>query len=158
DLDAELRTIFVLREILEIPLAETAAMLERPMQTVSSQHKLAREQFEAALSRHRAKERRTSRGAAAMLLPLGPGTLLQFIRRHPRPDVSPRVQAEVWKRIQGQIRGSGGAPGWLGQPAKMTVSRGGLALAAGAVFTAGAIAGVTASNAIHPAPRPSTHV
>lgn len=123
DLDPALRKVFVLREINEETLDATATTLKRPMSTVKTQHDTAREQFDAALARHRAKERRTSRGAASMFLPVVPVT--SFVRR---------------------------VLGWFNHPVALIASRAGLTVATGIVFAAGTLTGILASKTHDPAP------
>lgn len=52
-LPTELRTVFVLFELQEVPMAQIASMLEIPLGTVSSRLRRAREAFEQLLSSHK---------------------------------------------------------------------------------------------------------
>ena len=56
----ELRAVFVLFELEELPLAEVATLLELPGGTAASRLRRAREHFQAAAERFRAVERRMS--------------------------------------------------------------------------------------------------
>jgi RNA polymerase sigma-70 factor (ECF subfamily) len=64
ELPLELREVFVLFEIEELATAEIAALLELPIGTVASRLRRSREQFEAAVARHRARSARIAGGGA----------------------------------------------------------------------------------------------
>ncbi len=63
EMPADVRTVFVLIEIEELPLAEVAQIIEAPIGTVSSRLRRARQTFEAILKRRRAAETVGRRGA-----------------------------------------------------------------------------------------------
>jgi len=54
-MEMDLRAVFVLFELEELSTAEIAATLEIPMGTVSSRLRRAREEFQAATKRYRAR-------------------------------------------------------------------------------------------------------
>lgn len=56
ELDDDKRTVFVLAELEELPAPEIAEMLAVPVNTVYSRLRAARDAFEKALARHRARE------------------------------------------------------------------------------------------------------
>jgi RNA polymerase sigma-70 factor (ECF subfamily) len=56
-LDEPKRAVFVLYELEELPMAEVADAIGCPLQTAYSRLHAARAEFEAAVQRHRAKER-----------------------------------------------------------------------------------------------------
>ncbi len=60
ELDDEKRSVFVLAELEELPAPEIAEMLGIPTNTVYSRLRSAREAFERALGRHRAREQSSS--------------------------------------------------------------------------------------------------
>ena len=60
-LDEPKRELFALVELEELTVPEAATLLEIPLNTAYSRLRLAREAFEAALSRHRARSREGSR-------------------------------------------------------------------------------------------------
>lgn len=55
-LDEDKREVFVLVELERLPVAEVAAAIEVNVNTVYSRLRLAREKFDAALARHRARD------------------------------------------------------------------------------------------------------
>jgi RNA polymerase sigma-70 factor (ECF subfamily) len=56
ELDDDKREVFVMVELDELSAPEVAAVLQIPLNTVYSRLRVAREEFERALGRHRAKE------------------------------------------------------------------------------------------------------
>lgn len=58
EMPLELRAVFVLFEIEELSSPEIAAMLDLPLGTVASRLRRAREDFEARIARHRARQER----------------------------------------------------------------------------------------------------
>ena len=56
DMADELRVVFVLHVLEELPLAEIAAMVEAPLTTVVSRLRRAREELDAAVTRLQARE------------------------------------------------------------------------------------------------------
>lgn len=56
DMPDELRVVFVLHVLEELPLAEIAAMVEAPLTTVVSRLRRAREELDAAVTRLQARE------------------------------------------------------------------------------------------------------
>ena len=61
ELDEPKRELFALVELEELTVPEAATLLEIPLNTAYSRLRLAREAFEAALSRHQARSREGSR-------------------------------------------------------------------------------------------------
>lgn len=57
ELDDDKRTVFVMIELEELTAPEVASLLGVPLNTVYSRLRVAREEFERALARYRAKER-----------------------------------------------------------------------------------------------------
>jgi RNA polymerase sigma-70 factor, ECF subfamily len=97
----ERRLVLILHEIEQLTLAEIAADLEISPNTVATRLRLARADVEEALRRQRAKERRTLRGAGALLpLPLGVDALLRRARDLPGPAQPSDAEERVWARVQ----------------------------------------------------------
>ena len=65
ELDDDKREVFVMVELEELSAPEVASVLSIPLNTVYSRLRVAREEFERALSRHRAKEASASDRARA---------------------------------------------------------------------------------------------
>jgi RNA polymerase sigma-70 factor, ECF subfamily len=65
ELDDEKREVFVMIELEELTAPEVASMLAVPLNTVYSRLRVAREDFERALSRYRAKEKSSAERARA---------------------------------------------------------------------------------------------
>jgi len=65
ELDDDKREVFVMVELEELSAPEVASVLTIPLNTVYSRLRVAREEFERALSRHRAKEASAAERARA---------------------------------------------------------------------------------------------
>jgi RNA polymerase sigma-70 factor (ECF subfamily) len=102
-LQPERRLVFVMAELDEMTLAEIAVTLEISPNTVGSRLRLARADFDAALTRKRAEEQRKLRGVGALLLPLDADALLRMAQALETPDVSASTRARIRQGIDRDI-------------------------------------------------------
>jgi RNA polymerase sigma-70 factor, ECF subfamily len=142
NLEPERRLVFVMAELEQMTAAEIAEVLELSPNTVSSRLRLARADFDAALTRKRAEERWKRRGVGAILLPLDADALLRTARDLPKSDVSASARARIWRGIHHQIDLQDGAEGIARGP-RLTSEASKLS-----VFVLGTTAGVLVAAAL----------
>lgn len=99
-LSPDRRIVYVMYELEEMTTAEIADVLGLPAATVRNRLRLAREDIAAALSRWRARQRRSTDRAGAMVLPLDAARLLRSL---PAFEVSAEHRGRLWQRLQGAI-------------------------------------------------------
>jgi RNA polymerase sigma-70 factor, ECF subfamily len=141
-LEPERRLVFVMAELEQMTAAEIAEVLELSPNTVSTRLRLARADFDAALTRKRAEERWKRRGVGAILLPLDADALLRTARDLPKPDVSASARARIWRGIRHEIDLQDGAEGIARGP-RLTSEASKLS-----VFVLGTTVGVLAAAAL----------
>ena len=98
--EPERRRILVMHDIEEMTTTQIAEELSLSPNTVSTRLRLAREEFEAALRRKRAEERRTLREVGAVLLPVDAGAILRMAHALPVPE----APAEMRSRVRASLK------------------------------------------------------
>ncbi len=98
--DPDRRVVFEMHDVDGHSLPEIASALGKPLGTVTTRLRLAREDITAAVSRMEAREAREGRAPAAMLLPFGLGGWAEVGRLFDDPP--PGAREQIWN---GTLRG-----------------------------------------------------
>lgn len=103
-LPPERRIVWVMSCLHRMTQVEIAETLEISPNTVNKRLHLARADFDAALARKRAAEKRTRADAGALLLlPLDADAIARMARSLPADEVSAATHDDVWRRIQKEV-------------------------------------------------------
>jgi RNA polymerase sigma-70 factor, ECF subfamily len=113
-LSPERRTVWVMAELDKMKLEEIAEELGFQLGTVATRLRLARADFEAALSRKRAEEKRKlGRADSLLLLPLTAEAIVRTARTLPVPELPASTSERIWRGIQDELARRGADPGGI---------------------------------------------